>query len=370
MEDSRKIKPEKVQSYFSIIVKIILIFVGIYSFYFHLWHILFANLFLLFLLFIPLILRKKYHVHIPTEFELFILVFALISFFLGNIRGVIIQIFFGIAVGFIGFTIMLILFSNSKFKKNYLLIILFAFSLSVTFGLIAELLKYYLKIFFGYSNVINDYPYTMMNLTLVSGGAFLSSILGYFYMKGWRPQPLAEMVKKFKKKNPNFFTEKAESPEEVLDLIKKGEHDKLEFKSTLRTNLYTSQFDKKMETASLKTLVAFMNSEGGTLLIGVSDKGEISGIEKDNFESLDKFDLHLTNLIKEKIGKEYLPYINLQPIQINGKSIMKIECKKSDGPVFLKHEGKEQFFVRASAASAEVTGSKLIDYIGNSFSKL
>src|SRR3989339_836320 len=110
----------KIQASLSTIIKIILIF-----------SIFYANIFLLFLLFTPYFLRKKYEVHIPKEFEFIFLAFIIISFFLGDIRGTIIQIFFGTAIAFIGFTIMLILFSNSKFKANYLLVMLFSFSFSV-----------------------------------------------------------------------------------------------------------------------------------------------------------------------------------------------------------------------------------------------
>ena len=42
-----------------------------------------------------------------------------------------------------------------------------------------------------------------------------------------------------------------------------------EFKATLRTNLHTGQSDPKMEHAVLKTLVAFLNSSGGTLFLAV-----------------------------------------------------------------------------------------------------
>lgn len=359
--------PQKIQTSFSAAVKIILVAAIFYAIYFHLWHILFANIFLLFLLFVPFLMRKQYHIEIPKEFELIVAAFSIISFFLGSIRGLIIQTFFGLTVGLIGFTIMLILFANSKLKKNYAFIITASFSISLTFAVAAEMAKYYLKIYLGYSNIINDYPYVMTNLTLVAAGAMLSSMLGYAYMKGYRPAPLKIAVSHFKKKNPNYFIEKTQSPEEVSTLIKKGEHEKLEFKSTLRTNLFTSEQDKKMELSALKSLVAFMNSEGGTLLIGVDNEGNISGIEKDKFENTDRFNVHLTNLVKEKIGKEYLPYMSFQVVPFENKNIMKIECNKSGKPVFLKNDGKEHFFIRVNAASAEVTGSKLLEYIENKF---
>ena len=360
----------KIQASLSTFVKIILIFSIFYSTYYHLWHILFANVFLLFLMFMPYILRQRYEVHIPTEFELIILIFVVISFFLGSMRGLVIQMFFGITVGFIGFTIMLLLFSHSKFKANYFLIVLFAFSFSVTFGSTAELLKYYIKIFLDYNTVNSDYPYAMMNLTLVCVGAFLSSFFGYIYMKGYKIKFVKDMVDKFKNKNPNFFIKHTDSPEEVFSLIKKGEDEKLEFKSTLRINLHTGEHDKKVENASLKTIAAFLNSEGGVLLIGVADDREILGIEKDGFENNDKFNRHFTNLIKERIGNEYLPYMNFEMVQIENKNVLKAECSRSNKPVFLKCDGNEEFYIRVGASTIQIAGSKIIDYVKNKFKNI
>jgi len=323
--------------------------------------------FLLFLLFTPYFLRKKYEVHIPKEFEFIFLAFIIISFFLGDIRGTIIQIFFGTAIAFIGFTIMLILFSNSKFKANYLLVMLFSFSFSVTFGLIAEMIKYYLKTYFNEGIVnLSDYTFAMQNLTFVAIGALTASVFGFIYMKGFRNKLMKEWVGKFKKSNPNLFIQRTESPEEILKLIKKGENEKLEFKSTLRMNLHTGEKDRKVENSVLKTIVAFLNSEGGCLLIGISDNSEIIGIEKDGFVNNDMFNRHFTNLIKEKVGNEFLPFMNFEIVSLDGKNILKVDLGKSDKPVFLKNSN-EEFYIRVGASSILLNGSELIEYIKNKF---
>ncbi|MDP2925309.1 MAG: ATP-binding protein [Nanoarchaeota archaeon] len=372
MDIIQKIKGNsaKIQTSLSTIIKMILIIAIFYATYSHYWHILLAYVFLLLLLFMPNILRNKYHVRIPFEFEFIVFIFVIISFFLGSIGGYVINIFFGVIVGFIGFAIMLIIFSHSKFKTNYLLIILFSFAFSMTFGLAAEMLKYYIKLFLSYENINADHPYTMLNLTCVALGAFISSIIGYVYMKGFRVKIMQDMVGRFKNHNPNFFIQKTDSPEEVIKLIKKGENERLEFKSTLRTNLHIGEHDKKVENAALKTIIAFLNSEGGHLLIGVDDKGEIIGIEKDSFENNDRFNRHFTNLLKERIGNEYLPYINSELIIIEEKSVLKVECRKSDKPVFLKCDGNEEFYIRVGASSLQIIGSKMLEYIEHKFKKI
>ncbi|MBU2562170.1 MAG: ATP-binding protein [Nanoarchaeota archaeon] len=361
---------ERARTSFSSILKIVVLLAIIHSIYFHLWRILFIDILLLILIFLPYILSKKYKIDLPTEIEFILLLFILTSFFLGEIRGLIIQIFFGLAIGFVGFTMMLLVYSTSKIKTNYFHVILFSFSFSIALGLCSEMMKYYLKIFLGNSVTITDYTYAMKSLTLVAIGAAIASFFGYIYMKGHRIKVVKELVKKFKGKNPNFFISRTDSPEEVLKLIQKGENEDVEFKSTLRTNLHTKEVDKEVEKSTLKTIVAFLNSKGGTLLIGVSDKGEITGIEKDNFQSNDKFTLHFTNLIKERIGNESFSYLDSEIVLIEGKTIMKVECIKSGVPLFLKSGKEEEFYARIGPGSSKLGGSKLIEYIKNNFKRI
>ena len=357
----------KVQASLSTIIKLILIISIGYSIYFHLWRILFVNLLLLIILFMPYLLSRKLSVKIPREFELIVLIFIIISFFLGDIRGFVIQVFFGLALGFVGFVVMLIIFANSKIRTSYLIIALFSISLSVALGLASELAKYYLKLGLGYNIGLVDYNYAMINLTMVGIGALIASTLGFFYVKGYRTETMERMALKFKKTNPNLFIQRTDSPEEILELIKKGESEKIEFKSTLRINTHTNDIDKNVEKSSLKTVVAFLNTGGGTLLIGVTDDGNIEGIKRDRFESNDKFILHFTNLIKENIGNEYLPYINFELVLIEGDYVLVINCIRVDKPVFLRDGKNEEFFIRIGPASVQITGKKLVDYIQNNF---
>ena len=64
----------------------------------------------------------------------------------------------------------------------------------------------------------------------------------------------------------------------IKDLIADGESEHLEFKSSLRMNLNTQTTDRRVELGALKTLAAFMNSGGGTLVVGVSDDGRPVGV--------------------------------------------------------------------------------------------
>ena len=63
----------------------------------------------------------------------------------------------------------------------------------------------------------------------------------------------------------------------IAEVAKRGESDSLEFKSSARWNMRAGKRDDAMETVIAKTVAAFMNSGGGTLLIGVTTTGDSSG---------------------------------------------------------------------------------------------
>ncbi|KHO51210.1 MAG: hypothetical protein QT05_C0045G0010, partial [archaeon GW2011_AR13] len=54
---------------------------------------------------------------------------------------------------------------------------------------------------------------------------------------------------------------------------------------------------------------------------------------------------------------------------IEGKTIVEIECKKSDKPIFLKDNKDEEFFIRAGPSSVQLNGRELVEYISRRFSK-
>ena len=361
-------KISEVPNYFSLALKVTLAVSIINSIYFQLWHLASTSVFLFVLLFFPQILRRKYKVNIPLELEFLLLLFVIASLIFGKIGGVITPLFFGIATSFIGFMIMLILYSTNQIKKNYFLIILFSFNFAVAFGFGLEFLKYYLKVILGHELTTGIYRFSMTNMTYVIVGALISAISGYVYMKN-KKSFIKKIIGKFTRSNPDLFMKK-DLTEEVLDLIEKGENEKTEFKSTLRVNLHTDEIDRKIEYSAMKTLTAFLNSKGGTLLVGISNNKEIVGIEKDRFENNDKLCLHLTNIIKQKIGKNYLHLIDHEILKIGEKTILRIECQKSEDPVFLRPaKDEEEFYIRAGPSSVQIKGSELVDYIEKKFRK-
>jgi hypothetical protein len=153
----------------------------------------------------------------------------------------------------------------------------------------------------------------------------------------------------------------------MAELIAGGETDGLEFKSTLRTNLHTGQADDRMQLGVLKTIAAFLNSGGGTLLIGVDDDGQAIGLNADAFPNQDKMSLHLVNLVRDRIGDLFLPYVHPEFVEHDGETILSIRCERGPKPAFVKDGNMQKFFVRGANATAELSGQAMIDYSAQRF---
>ena len=153
----------------------------------------------------------------------------------------------------------------------------------------------------------------------------------------------------------------------VEQIILGRETESVEFKSTLRTNLHTGQVDDKMQLSSLKTIAGFLNNNGGTLLIGVSDDGEVLGLDADNFPNEDKFGLHLVNLIADRIGQIFLPYVHAHFKDQDDKRVLVVRCERGPKAAFVKDGALQRFYVRGGNATAELQGVAITDYVRKRF---
>ncbi|RUM47073.1 MAG: hypothetical protein DSY80_01255 [Desulfocapsa sp.] len=150
---------------------------------------------------------------------------------------------------------------------------------------------------------------------------------------------------------------------EIEKLIKAGESTSLEFKSTMRTNLKSGKAGKEIELAWLKSIVAFMNSDGGILLLGVADDGTILGLEADNFANEDKCRLHFKNLLNNHIGAEFTRFISVKLLKVQQKNILVVECERVRQPVFLKVGKSEDFLIRSGPSSTKLSMSQMVKYL-------
>jgi len=157
---------------------------------------------------------------------------------------------------------------------------------------------------------------------------------------------------------------------QVLDLIKQGENPKLEFKSTLQWDINLDRLEKNLRKASMKTIVAFLNSSGGNLLIGVKDDGEIIGLEKDLQtvdNSLDKFQNLLNTLIVDYIGSEFSVSINLNIETADDKNVCVVNVKHSLIPAYYQGDKGKEFYIRFGTTTRLLNTEEAVKYISQNW---
>ncbi len=150
-------------------------------------------------------------------------------------------------------------------------------------------------------------------------------------------------------------------------LIDIGESELVEFKSTLRVNLHTGEPDKRMELAVLRTIAGFLNTTGGTLVVGLSDDGTPVGLEVDKFPNEDKMSLHLVNIVKSRISPQAMTAIHIHFEDYDHSRVMMVRCPPSPVPIFVKDGQVERFYVRTGPSTSELTASQTQDYIKQRF---
>jgi ATP-dependent Lon protease len=153
----------------------------------------------------------------------------------------------------------------------------------------------------------------------------------------------------------------------VDQLVAQGEGTKLEYKSTLRWNIHVGRDDPSIEHAVLRTVAAFLNSEGGTLLVGVDDEGNLLGLELDHFQNDDKYLLHFAQLVNNKFGRQFVEFIGWTIQDVGGTKVFRIDCKRSSSPVFLKLADRDELFIRSGPSTVSLSSKEVLEYSKSHF---
>ena len=165
---------------------------------------------------------------------------------------------------------------------------------------------------------------------------------------------------------------------EIDEQIAEGEHNGLEFKSTLRWDLNLSAVSKDREHDILKAISAFNNGEGGTLIIGVDDDQNVLGLDPDyaTFGEGDKddFELHLRTLMNKTWGVQFATTnINIDFPRLGEYELCAIEVQRGVQPLYLKVQDRhgrksEKFYVRSGNSSQPFENpSEIASYVAKRF---
>lgn len=153
----------------------------------------------------------------------------------------------------------------------------------------------------------------------------------------------------------------------VVSFQKTEESENLEFKSSARWDYHRDGVNKDLEKVIVKTIAGFMNSNGGTLVIGMSDDGEILGLLND-MQSLQKknedgYMQFIINLISSYIGIEFCSFTEITFEEYDGKVVCIIDIKKAPQPVFIKENERREFYARAGNTTRLLDAEEVYKYI-------
>ena len=152
----------------------------------------------------------------------------------------------------------------------------------------------------------------------------------------------------------------------ISDLIILGESYSLEFKSTLQWDVVQNRQNNDLRLSALKTVAAFLNSQGGTLVIGVEDDGTVLGLGNDLKlvnGSKDKFEQLLTRLVSDWIGMNVAPLYRVRFESIGEREVCIVDVERSPEPTFLKTEKGKLFFIRVGNTTRALDHEETLRYV-------
>ena len=154
---------------------------------------------------------------------------------------------------------------------------------------------------------------------------------------------------------------------DLAELIVGGESDSVEFKSTLRVNLHTHERDSRIEHAILRTLAGFLNTSGGTLVVGVAVDSAPVGLNVDGFENEDKMALHLANIVNSRMGPTGWIAMHANFEDYEDDRVLVVHCEKARSAVYVTDGNAQHFYIRTGPSTTELNLSQSEEYIRQRF---
>lgn len=169
--------------------------------------------------------------------------------------------------------------------------------------------------------------------------------------------------------NEEEIEEIQQTPKTLEEIISDGESNQVEFKPALLYNFSTGKAGIGIKGIIAKAICAFLNSNGGFLIIGVSDKGEPQGLSYDfslaeNKNEKDFFMLEFDQMLEYFLSFSIKSNVSGQFYQMDDKDIFVVTVSPSKRrPIFLKGQNGKEFYVRGEASSRQLIDiEELVNY--------
>ncbi len=153
---------------------------------------------------------------------------------------------------------------------------------------------------------------------------------------------------------------------DLRTLIAQGEGATLEFKSSFRWDLRENKVNRTVEAVVLKTLAGYMNSNGGTLLIGVADDGSVVGLHHD-YQTLKKpdrdgFEQALMTAIATKLGGDACQAVQIIFHTLENQEVCRVIVARMERPVYVKEGESPKLYVRTGVLTRELNVQEAVAY--------
>lgn len=164
----------------------------------------------------------------------------------------------------------------------------------------------------------------------------------------------------------------------ILELVRQGENALVAFKPGLQCGYDQASPHELRELGIAKCIAGFMNTHGGHLFIGVDDKGNLLGLEKDYLilrrqeqQSLlwvtpdrEAFHQHLRQMVTALLDQSYLPFLEVDFCEVEeGRDICHVLVKPAESAVYVHIGDRSHFFVRTGSTTIELDVIETLDYI-------
>lgn len=159
----------------------------------------------------------------------------------------------------------------------------------------------------------------------------------------------------------------AELDRSLTSLLEAGEGETLEFKAALRWDLRAGATSRAIEGAVVRTIAGLMNHRGGSLLLGVDDRGRPVGLRADlatlRRQDRDGFEQFVVGLAERYLGADACTLLHILFHDVDGHDICRVVVEQASRPIYLRDERGDHYFLRTGNSTRELDAREAVDHI-------
>jgi predicted HTH transcriptional regulator len=138
-------------------------------------------------------------------------------------------------------------------------------------------------------------------------------------------------------------------------------------------NIHTGNVDDRIVHSAVKTISAFMNSHGGTLVIGVKDATkEVTGLDRDmatlGKKDVDGYELFVRQLLNNAVGAEHSSRVSIAFPAEDGQMACVVLVPRSPRPVYVRDADERHLYIRDGNSTRKLNSEEAVRYVAEHFS--